>query len=242
MFPREGPAFYRVLLGMNSLNLHTTVKNFIYLICCLVLTASCASTKSTTAVHHPRKTPSAEPTFLENISINPSNHSTNSDVRKPASIKGHSDVPGAAFSTETEQCNALQFKYAILMEDAVENVTNKRLVSFLEEWYGIPYKYGGGTKTGIDCSAFSSAMMDSVYNIDVPRTCREQYQAGTKIKKSELMQGDLVFFNTSGGISHVGVFLGHNKFVHASTSSGVMISDLDDGYFKRRYVGSARIR
>ncbi|MBA4168351.1 MAG: C40 family peptidase [Chitinophagaceae bacterium] len=217
------------------------MKNFIYFICIALLASSCASTKSSSAVRHPQKTSSSGPAFLENITIKPSGP-PNSSVNRPVNIKGNTDIPGSAYSTEIEKCNALQFKYAILMEDEVEDVTNKKLISFLEDWYGIPYRYGGGTKSGIDCSAFSCAMMDSVYNVNIPRTCREQYVAGKKIRKDQLTQGDLVFFNTSGGVSHVGVYLGNNKFVHASTSSGVMISDLDDSYFKRRYVGSTRLR
>jgi lipoprotein Spr len=84
--------------------------------------------------------------------------------------------------------------------------------------------------------------MDSVYHVTIPRTAKNQYNAYQKIRKEDLKQGDLVFFNTTGGISHVGVYLANNKFVHAATSGGVMISDLDDSYFQRRYIGAARVR
>ncbi|MBO9573583.1 MAG: C40 family peptidase [Chitinophagaceae bacterium] len=164
------------------------------------------------------------------------------NVSAPKKVKGRKDHPGTLYSTDIEKCNDLQFKYAILMEEEVETITNERLISFLEDWYGTPYKYGGSTRRGIDCSAFACTMMDTVYNISLPRTSREQYGAGKRISKKELKQGDLVFFNTTGGVSHVGVYLNNNKFVHASTSSGVMISDLDDAYFKRRYVGACRLR
>jgi len=218
------------------------VKNFIYLICISILGTSCASTRNSSAVRHPRKVnSSSDPAFLDNIIIR-SSGPARPEIHKPVEMKGNSEVPGTAFSPRIENCSALQFKYAIIMEDEVEHITNERLISFLEEWYGIPYKYGGGTRMGIDCSAFSSVMMGSVYDLNVPRTCREQYQIGKKIKKSQLSQGDLVFFNTTGRVSHVGVFLGNNKFVHASTSNGVMISDMEEAYFKRRYIGAARIR
>ncbi len=72
------------------------------------------------------------------------------------------------------------------MEQEVETVTNDRLIAFLENWYGTPYKYGGDKKTGIDCSAFTCAMMDTVYNVTLPRTSREQYAAGKRISKSDL--------------------------------------------------------
>lgn len=147
-----------------------------------------------------------------------------------------------AYSTDIENCNALQFKYAILMEQPVETITNERLVSFLESWYGVPYKFGGTDRLGIDCSAFCSLLMDSVFGIALPRTTNSQYEMGVKVKKEQLQQGDLVFFNTTGGISHVGVFLANNKFVHAATSAGVIISDLDDMYYKKRFIGANRVR
>lgn len=219
------------------------MKNFFYLICFALAFSSCASTRSgRSVVRHPEKPPaSSEPVFLDNITINPSS-APRSSVHKPVTIRGNRDLPGSVLFSDIEKCSEVQFKYAILMEDEVENMTNPRLIAFLEDWYGTPYKYGGATKMGIDCSAFSSLMMDSVYHLDVPRTCRSQYDAGARVSKSQLSQGDLVFFNTTGRISHVGVYLGHNKFVHASTSSGIMISDLDESYFKRRYAGAARIR
>ena len=128
------------------------------------------------------------------------------------------------------------------MEEPVEAVTNERLVTFLERWYGIPYKYGGSDRMGIDCSAFSYMLMDSVYGVALPRTASSQYEMGVKIKKEQLQQGDLVFFNTTGGISHVGVFLANGKFVHAATSTGVVISDLNDMYYKKRFIGANRVR
>lgn len=128
------------------------------------------------------------------------------------------------------------------MGEPVEAVTNERLVAFLETWYGTPYKYGGGDKAGIDCSAFCSMLLDSVYGVVLPRTAKSQYEMGIKVKKEQLEQGDLVFFNTTGGISHVGVFLANNKFVHAATSNGVMISDLEDMYYKKRFIGASRVK
>ena len=146
------------------------------------------------------------------------------------------------YSTDIEKCNALQFKYAIIMEQPVETVTNERLISFLESWYGTPYKFGGGDRVGIDCSAFCAMLMDTVYGVALPRTARSQYEMGYKIKKDQLAQGDLVFFNTTGGISHVGVYLANNKFVHAATSTVVVISDLEDMYYRKRFIGANRVR
>jgi cell wall-associated NlpC family hydrolase len=78
--------------------------------------------------------------------------------------------------------------------------------------------------------------------LSISRTCREQYADTRRIKKSQLQEGDLVFFKTRGkSISHVGIYLRNNKFIHASTSSGVMISDLNEDYFDARYAGAGRI-
>jgi lipoprotein Spr len=232
-------------LSKNKLILFQIVKNFLYIIGVIFLLASCASAKrlsypGSNSVPPPEKA-ERDPRFLENVSVN----NTNKDeakVRKPAKIATPKSVSTGTFATDIEDCSELQFKYAILLEESVETITNARLINFLESWYGTPYQYGGETKKGIDCSAFTCLFMDSVYHVTIPRTAKNQYNASTKIRKEDLTQGDLVFFNTTGGISHVGVYLANNKFVHAATSGGVMISDLDDAYFKRRYVGAARVR
>jgi lipoprotein Spr len=220
------------------------VKNFLYIIAVIFLLTSCASAKrisypGSNSVPPPEKA-ERDPQFLENISINNTNKEE-AKVRKPSTIETPRTV-SSTFSTDIEDCSELQFKYAILLEESVETVTNARLINFVENWYGVPYQYGGDSKKGIDCSAFTCLFMDSVYHITIPRTAKNQYNASTKIKREDLRQGDLVFFNTTGGISHVGVYLANNKFVHAATSGGVMISDLDDVYFKRRYIGAARVR
>jgi len=139
----------------------------------------------------------------------------------------------------------LFFKYAILLDVPVEMINDNKLIETIDNWYGVRYKYGGETRKGIDCSAFTQAFMLGYYDIELPRTSEEQYLDCKHIRKKKLRQGDLVFFRTrgaKGGISHVGVYLCNNKFVHASTSSGVMISDLDEDYFKTRYAGGGRIK
>lgn len=140
-----------------------------------------------------------------------------------------------------EQCESLQFKYAMLTDQEVESIRNLDLYRFVEEWWGTKYKYGGDSKSGIDCSAFTCKLMKEVFGQDLPRTAKEQFKLVLRIPDFELSEGDLVFFNTSGGVSHVGVFLGNQKFVHASSSGGVMISDLTDKYYSARYLGAGRL-
>lgn len=140
-----------------------------------------------------------------------------------------------------EKINFIQVKYAMLMDVAIESLTNLSLYKFVEEWFGIRYRMGGTTKRGIDCSAFTSTLLLAVYSLSVPRTARLQYKSCTHISKDDLLEGDLVFFNTRGGVSHVGVYLSNGRFVHASSSRGVMISSLDDNYFARRFISGGRV-
>src|SRR6202008_4053006 len=122
-----------------------------------------------------------------------------------------------------------------------EEVKNTRMFEFIDDWYGTPYRLGGTTKKGVDCSAFSQFLFASVYGLSIPRTAREQYNLTSRISRTQLIEGDLIFFNTRGGISHVGVYLQNNKFVHASTTGGVMISDMAEAYYARRFIRAGRI-
>jgi lipoprotein Spr len=140
--------------------------------------------------------------------------------------------------------SAMQFKYAILLNVPVEELNNQKLLQFMDEWYGIRYHYGGDSKDGIDCSAFVYLMMTNVYAVaNLPRVSKEQYQKSRRISREELREGDLVFFHTVGRrrtVTHVGVYLTNNRFIHAS-SSGVMISDLAEVYYAHRYIGAGRV-
>lgn len=143
-------------------------------------------------------------------------------------------------SVATEMCSPIQFKYAQLLNRQVEDVTNFSLFAFIDNWWGIKYRYGGTGRSGIDCSAFTGLLMSSVFSIAMPRTAREQYAVCEKLKEDEMQEGDLVFFNTRGGVSHVGLYLGEGHFVHSSSSNGVTISSLDDSYYRKRFIAGGR--
>lgn len=120
-------------------------------------------------------------------------------------------------------------------------VKKNSLYHFISEWYGTPYSYSSCSKSGVDCSCFTNLLYQSVFKLNLPRSAKEMYEKCDKIKKKELREGDLVFFNTNGkGVSHVGVYLKDGKFVHASTKKGVMISHLDEEYFQKTYCGACR--
>ncbi len=144
-------------------------------------------------------------------------------------------------SAAVEMASPVQLKYAILLNTEVEQLQNKALLESVDEWYGTRYRLGGTTKSGIDCSAFVQASILAAFGISLPRTAREQYRVTQRISRTELKEGDLVFFNTRGGVSHVGIYLQNNKFIHASTSQGVVVSDMYETYYLKRYVGAGRM-
>lgn len=117
------------------------------------------------------------------------------------------------------------------------------LYAFIQDWYGTPYRLGGTTKKAIDCSAFTRQLLADVYGKQLDRTAAMQYMMTKRIfSKDDLKEGDLVFFSiNTKRISHVGVYLGNGMFVHASSSRGVMISELDMAYWKRYYSGAGRL-
>lgn len=139
-----------------------------------------------------------------------------------------------------ESATKLQIKFAIMLDTEVEKATNISLFRAIDQWLGTPYRLGGTTRSGIDCSAFVQMMYSNLFGFSVPRTCREQFGAVKRILMSDLQEGDLIFFNTRGGVSHVGIYLQNNKFVHASSSEGVTITDLSDPYWSRRIISAGR--
>jgi lipoprotein Spr len=186
--------------------------------------------------------------FLDDISTETAPQSTtstagskNTTTEPLFALKNAPSRQANTGSTEIEKAGSLQIKFALLMDTEVEQVQNIRLFTLINEWYGTRYQMGGTTKAGIDCSALVQVVFSSVYQTEVPRTAREQYKASRLISRTELKEGDLVFFNTRGGVSHVGIYLQNNKFVHASSSGGVTISDLYDEYWLKKFIGVGRI-
>lgn len=140
-----------------------------------------------------------------------------------------------------ENCSSIQFKYAQLLNTEVESIQNFELFNFVEEWWATRYRYGGKTKAGIDCSSYAGTLLNTVFGLTAPRTARDQYSVCDKIDKENLQEGDLVFFNTRGGVSHVGVYLNNGFFTHASVGNGVTISHLNENYYSKKFIGGGRI-
>ncbi len=111
----------------------------------------------------------------------------------------------------------------------------------VKHWEGVPYRYGGEDRRGIDCSAFVRRLYDDVLDHWLPRSTAQQVQKGVDVGRNELQTGDLVFFRTSTKSRHVGIYLSEGEFAHASTSQGVTISHLDEAYWQRAYWTSRRL-
>ncbi|MCD6010697.1 MAG: hypothetical protein K0Q79_559 [Flavipsychrobacter sp.] len=134
-------------------------------------------------------------------------------------------------------------KYADMISVEPSDISNYPLYRFIDKWYGTRYKWGGKSLKGIDCSAFSQKLYGQVYNTDLMRTSKEQHKHCDRFKNiDEASEGDLIFFRINRiRISHVGVYLANGYFVHASRKQGVMISNLDNKYWHRRYAGCGRV-
>jgi cell wall-associated NlpC family hydrolase len=112
----------------------------------------------------------------------------------------------------------------------------------IDRYLGKPYAGKSETQKGYDCSGFVDAVYEEYASIHLPRTTENMYKAGRPVKAGDLAFGDLVFFDTGGhGVSHVGIYVGFDEFVHSSTSNGIIISNLKEDYYRKRYIGSRRV-
>jgi lipoprotein Spr len=234
----------------NILTLNNMLKNLAFIATIACLATSCSVFKPAATKPVSTRETEGNPNgvqFISNVSIKPDTRQDNSRssiTAASANAKTSVTADNSANSKAIEAYPALKFKYAILENCSVEDLDNPKLLSFMDYWYGTPYHYGGTTRDGIDCSAFSFLLLSSVYGVGtLPRTSKEQYEASHHISRDDLQEGDLVFFHTLGRhrtVTHVGVYLRNNKFIHASVS-GVMISDMNEGYYDKHFIGAGRV-
>ncbi|MEI6586286.1 MAG: C40 family peptidase [Sediminibacterium sp.] len=192
-------------------------------------------------------------TFIDNIEVTPGSTVTNkhktsstntTNTQNQSANKTRSEIISNNFTVENS--NYLQLKYAVLIGVTIDRLNNIALLQEIDKWWGTRYCWGGTTEECLDCSAFTQIVLRDVYGVNLPRTAQEQYNAGEKMETPDLKEGDLVFFHTTGrkkrAITHVGVYLQNNKFAHAATSGGVMISDLNEKYWEPKFRGGARLK
>ena len=171
---------------------------------------------------------------------NPKERKNNKDIRFT------SDDPDVAPADDTHvniKNLVTKIKFPLNVSKGKNELREKLLMEVIR-YMNTPYKFGGNSKKGIDCSAFTQAMFKNAVSINLNRTARDQYKEGKDIdEKNELKFGDLVFFDTRRTVKpgHVGIYLGDNLFAHASSSKGVTISSLTSTYYENRFMGERRI-
>ena len=236
------------------------------LVCFFFLASLCAceSTKKTTSTHR------SQPKFIDNVYIaghNKSdvkadaiNHHKRPERTKIASAPtatpslksvitsqdaplANREPPGKDGINFSKDQKAVKKKYADILGIQPQDITNYSLYQFIDKWYGANYRLGGTDDEGIDCSAFAQRLYKDVYGMDLLRTAMDQFGTCKRIKHSgDAIEGDLVFFHIhSRRITHVGVYLANDYFIHASTSGGVMISNLNEDYWHKYYAGCGRV-
>lgn len=138
------------------------------------------------------------------------------------------------------QCGAQRGSNALGLTYSAED--NARLYESVNSWLGVPYKYGGTDRSGIDCSAFVGEIYREVYGISLNRTANDMLRNVTLVSKLQLEEGDIVFFtNSKGKVSHVGIYLKEGLFAHASTSNGVSVSRLDNAYWQKHFYKGGKV-
>jgi len=165
--------------------------------------------------------------LLAGCKVNPRYRTGGKVVGEEQSPKSDDDYAKSPGYSPTTKASTLDFE---------------RLGRIIQSYLGTPYAGSSPFEKGLDCSEFTRFVYDEFDRTRLPRTAREQFTAGRKVEKQKLQYGDLVFFKTNGNkISHVGLYTGFGEFAHSSSSEGVVISKLNDSYWKKRFVGARRI-
>ncbi|QQV02286.1 MULTISPECIES: C40 family peptidase [Chryseobacterium] len=146
-----------------------------------------------------------------------------------------------ALSNAKNSLKSLEIAKAIKHSKTIDNI-----LAEASTYLGTPYRYGGTTRSGIDCSAFVLSVFGAAAGLSLPRVAASQAQEGESVDKENLQKGDLIFFSHGRRISHVGIVEevtedGEIKFIHAATSKGVMISSLNDSYWGPKYRFAKRV-
>lgn len=153
-----------------------------------------------------------------------------------SSCKSRKIITDASGARGKVLSGTLEERYSDLLGVKEADIKNQRLYKFIDSWMGSPHRLGGMEKSGIDCSGFTTLLQKEVYRKDVARTAKEMADQVKRLYEEDLKEGDLVFFNFGGQpFNHVGIYLHNNKFVHVSTSKGVIISDLKDPWYYKYF-------
>ncbi|MEO8088600.1 MAG: NlpC/P60 family protein [Bacteroidota bacterium] len=147
-------------------------------------------------------------------------------------------------AADAEQTNLqLCYNFSRLLGKEIDTIENPLLFQTVYEWLGTPYKYSGDCKEGVDCSGFVCMLYKKVFDIDLAQSSADIFKDAKPLKKNDLQEGDLVFFKIKKRrVSHVGIYLDNNKFAHASVQNGVIISDLEEPYYKKYFFKGGSVK
>lgn len=138
---------------------------------------------------------------------------------------------------------SLKERYASLLDVPQREIKNEKLYKFIDDWMGAPNVAGGMKKNGVDCSGFTILLQKEIFEKNLPRTARQMAEVVKRKYEDQLEEGDLVFFNFNGQpFNHVGIYLKNNRFVHVSTSKGVIVSNLKDSWYYKHFSRCGSVR
>jgi len=158
--------------------------------------------------------------------------------KAPVNTTARTPVKTETASAKTSAITSYEKKWKI----DIPATANVKLLEAVDSWIGTPYRYGGKDRSGTDCSAFCMNIYLEVYRHEIARSTKDILEQARVVKREELKEGDLVFFKiNSSRVSHVGIYLYNGNFAHASTSRGVMISNLSEAYWTRYWHAGGRI-
>ncbi|MBL0331581.1 MAG: C40 family peptidase [Chlorobiota bacterium] len=180
--------------------------------------------------------------LIEKVSINKYNEDSFEDE---ANLEEQENNENVVEDTEYMKSEFLGFLSTMspqksFQDNILFNNHSEGLIKTVMNWLGTRYRYGGMGRNGIDCSAYTGTVFRAI-GVNLPRTARMQYNVGSTISRENLQYGDLIFFNTRGGVSHVGIYLGNDLFTHSSSRYGVTVSELTASYYSARYIGGRRV-
>lgn len=218
-------------------------KNFFWGIFLLIFLAACSSSSYTKRYHKPEEKESSPKSSVRFTSKKNNKSSEAAEVSRNNLPAYNDEFDEEPIEDIEVDLNSFKSKYKFSENLSMALTPRERLLFEIISYLETPYAYGGDTRDGIDCSAFTQNALKKI-GLNLGRTASEQFSDGLAVNDSDqLVFGDLVFFNTRSDSypGHVGIYLGEDLFVHASRTNGVSVSSLKSTYYYQRYVGARRI-
>lgn len=164
-------------------------------------------------------------------------------THQKADTKKESTSPVVKKTSASPPKSELASDFCQILKISEKEAKANKLYHFSETWFGVPYRYGGCDRKGVDCSCFVNVLYQQVYAKELARSAFDIYRACDEVGIEDAKEGDLLFFKIEGNkVSHVGIFLKGNYFIHASTSKGVTVNSLQEAYYKKYFFCAGKVR